>query len=78
MIAQHAARTSEENAEEVARALIQETGILSEFRQENTPESLMRWENVQELLNAVAEYAAECADARGRLALEFSSRGLAA
>ena len=58
MIAQHAARTSEENAEEVARALIQETGILTEFRQENTPESLMRWENVQELLNAVAEYAA--------------------
>ena len=58
MIAQHAARTSDGSAEEVARALIQETGILSEFRQENTPESLMRWENVQELLNAVAEYAA--------------------
>ena len=57
LIAQHAARTSEGNAAEVARALVQETGILSEFRQENTPESLMRWENVQELLNAVAEYA---------------------
>ena len=62
LIAQHAAQTSGhtpgQGAEEVARALVQETGILSEFRQENTPESLVRWENVQELLNAVAEYAA--------------------
>ena len=43
-------------AAELARDLIQETGILHEFRQENTQESLVRWENVQELFNAIAEY----------------------
>lgn len=41
---------------ELARELVQETGILLEFRQENTQESLVRWENVQELFNAIAEY----------------------
>ncbi len=40
----------------VARDLIEETGILREFRQENTQESLVRWENVQELISAIAEY----------------------
>ena len=43
-------------AAELARELVQETGILQEFRQENTQESLVRWENVQELFNAIAEY----------------------
>ncbi len=44
-------------ADEVARGLIEDTGILQEFRQENTQESLMRWENVQELISAIAEFA---------------------
>jgi len=43
-------------ADEVARALIQETGILTSLRDENTIEGLARWENVQELISAIAEF----------------------
>lgn len=49
-------QVEERPAEELARELVAETGILQEFRQENTQESLVRWENVQELFNAIAEY----------------------
>ncbi len=43
-------------ADTLAKDLIQEAGILTHLRQENTIESLARWENVQELLNAIAEF----------------------
>ncbi len=56
LIASHAARAAGHPADEVARALIQETGLFQDLRKENTPEGLMRWENVQELLNAIAEF----------------------
>ncbi len=56
LIAKHASKASSHSADEVARGLIQETGILQDLRKENTPEGLMRWENVQELLNAIAEF----------------------
>ncbi len=56
MIAKHAAQSNGHPADEVARSLIEETGILSELRQENTQESLVRWENVQELISAIAEF----------------------
>lgn len=46
-------------ADELARSLIEETGMLEELRRDDTVESLSRWENVQELLNAVAEYVDE-------------------
>ena len=48
---------------ELARELVKETGILHEFRQENTQESLVRWENVQELFNAIAEYGRASSEA---------------
>ena len=56
LIAKHASKAASHPADEVARALIQETGILQDLRKENTPEGLMRWENVQELINAIAEF----------------------
>ena len=56
LIAKHASKAASHVADEVARALIQETGILQDLRKENTPEGLMRWENVQELINAIAEF----------------------
>ncbi len=42
---------------ELANSMIEETGILQNFKAENTPESIARMENVRELLNAVSEYA---------------------
>ncbi len=42
---------------ELANSMIEETGILQNFKAENTPDSIARMENVRELLNAVSEYA---------------------
>lgn len=52
------AADSDTPGEDIARALVQETGIIDDLKKEQTTENLMRWENVQELLNAIAEYTA--------------------
>jgi DNA helicase-2/ATP-dependent DNA helicase PcrA len=44
-------------ADQLARELIKESGILADLRDEGTQEGLVRWENVQELVNAIAEFA---------------------
>ncbi len=56
MISGYGEIVEKQPADEVAGRLIQEAGILVELRRENTVESLARWENVQELLNAIAEF----------------------
>ncbi len=56
LIAKYAAKLETLPPDELAKALIQETGMLVKLREENTVESLARWENVQELLSAIAEY----------------------
>lgn len=56
LIERHAENARTRPADEVARALIQETGILTSLRDENTIEGLARWENVQELISAIAEF----------------------
>jgi len=48
---------------ELARAFVDEIGILSIFKEEGTPESLARRENVMELLSAISEYSEEHEDA---------------
>ncbi|MFQ5797447.1 MAG: ATP-dependent helicase [Bacteroidota bacterium] len=44
------------SASELARAVVDELGILQDYKQEGTTESLSRWENVQELLSAITEF----------------------
>ncbi|GJQ20614.1 MAG: DNA helicase [Bacteroidia bacterium] len=41
---------------ELIRSLVDELGILRMFKTEATPESISRWENVQELLSAITEF----------------------
>ncbi|RCK71911.1 MAG: ATP-dependent DNA helicase UvrD/PcrA [Ignavibacteriae bacterium] len=48
---------------ELSRNLVEEIGILKEFKEESTPESIARWENVQELLSAIMEYCSTNEDA---------------
>ena len=46
--------------EDVARSLTEATGLARQLQQDGTPEeSLARWQNVQELIGAIAEYAAD-------------------
>ncbi|QXD16670.1 UvrD-helicase domain-containing protein [Rhodocaloribacter litoris] len=58
LIARHAAQATSRPADELARDLIRESGILDDLRRDDTPENLVRWENVNELLNAIAEFTA--------------------
>ncbi len=48
---------------ELARALVDELGLLSALKQENTQESLERRDNIQELLSALSEFNAAHPDA---------------
>jgi DNA helicase-2/ATP-dependent DNA helicase PcrA len=44
---------------ELTRGLVDELGILRMYKEENTQESMSRYENIQELLSAVQEYSKE-------------------
>ncbi|MGE5313360.1 MAG: ATP-dependent helicase [Acidobacteriota bacterium] len=44
---------------ELARSMVDDLGILKAYKEEGTPESLARWENVQEALSAISEYIAQ-------------------
>ena len=66
MIAGFREQAETEAAEDVARALIKASGLLDDLRKENTPENLVRWENVQELLNAIAEFSQAHADSENQ------------
>ncbi len=57
LIGRFASKVETAPADELARELIQASGLLQALRDENTPEALVRLENVHELLNAVAEFA---------------------
>ena len=56
MIARQASQAGSRPADEIAQDLIEEAGILKEYKKDRTPENLMRWENVQELISAIAEF----------------------
>ncbi|HHG86624.1 MAG TPA: ATP-dependent DNA helicase, partial [Bacteroidetes bacterium] len=50
-------KAREENAYETANFIAKQCGILKDLHQHDDVESLSRWENVQELLNAAKEYS---------------------
>ncbi len=58
LIATYAAQAGSRPADELARDLIKEAGLNDELRKEHTHENLVRWENVQELVSAIAEFTA--------------------
>ena len=45
-----------DSASDIARGLLRDSGLVDELRREHSTESLVRWENVQELINAIAEF----------------------
>ncbi len=49
---------------ELSRVLVDELGILRMFKEENTPESKARWENINELLSALSEFSNSNKDAK--------------
>jgi len=63
LIARYATKTGSAAPDELARDLIQDAGVLSDLRKEHTTENLRRWENVQELISALAEYVESTEDA---------------
>jgi DNA helicase-2/ATP-dependent DNA helicase PcrA len=64
MISKYLAIKDHMTANELARSLVDEVGFLRLLKEENTPESLARRENIQELISALAEYTDTHPDAR--------------
>lgn len=56
MIEDYRAIMDSQPADDITRELIKEAGIFSDLRDEGTQEGLIRWENVQELISAIAEF----------------------
>lgn len=63
LIAKYAAQSTTRRADELARDLVQETGILEDLQRDTQIEAQMRVDNVRELINAVAEYAEQHGEA---------------
>jgi DNA helicase-2/ATP-dependent DNA helicase PcrA len=55
--------SAEMSLSELSRTYIDEIGLLAMFKEEGTPEAMARWDNVQELLSAISEFAATRPDA---------------
>jgi DNA helicase-2/ATP-dependent DNA helicase PcrA len=55
----HRSLRSQVSLSEFVRSLVDELGILPILKEEHTTESMNRWENVQELLSAISEFADE-------------------
>jgi DNA helicase II / ATP-dependent DNA helicase PcrA len=49
---------------ELTRALVDELGLLRMFKEENTPESMSKWENINELLSALSDFSASNKEAK--------------
>ncbi len=56
-VEKHMSMRSKISLSEFARSLVDELGILTMFKEERTNDSMARWENVQELLSAISEFA---------------------
>ncbi len=71
LVSRFASKATTSSADDLARELIQETGLLKYLRDQNTPEALARLENIHELLNAVAEFSGGATDGEPRTLSEF-------
>lgn len=47
------------DADEVVRAIVEDTGMLASLHHDNTPESISKQENIRELMDGVAEFVEE-------------------
>ncbi|MBK5284532.1 MAG: ATP-binding domain-containing protein, partial [Bacteroidia bacterium] len=56
LIRSHSVKVSELNAYDLASGIASSSGILKEFYEDKTPEGMNRYENIQELLNAIKEF----------------------
>lgn len=63
MMQKYRALRQQVSVSELSRAFVDELGILQLYKDEGTPESMARWENVQELLSAISEYEAQRTEA---------------
>lgn len=61
-VEKYASLKAQMSLSELARSMVDELGILKSFKEEGTPESMGRWENVHELLSAVSEFSDEHPD----------------
>jgi DNA helicase-2/ATP-dependent DNA helicase PcrA len=57
MIQSFATEIKRQNAYEVAKKIASSTGILKELFQDQTPEGISRYENIEELLNGIKEFS---------------------
>ena len=64
LLARYIGLKGEMSVGELARALVDELGVLQDLKDENTAESLNRRENVQELVSALTEFSDKQPDAR--------------
>ncbi len=64
LVAKYIALKPQVSVSELARALVDDLGILRILKEENTTESLSRRENIQELISALAEFVDLHPDAR--------------
>ena len=63
MIKSFAVEMKKKEAYEVARLIAEGSGLMRMFREEDTPESISRVENMEELLNSVKEFSERGAEA---------------
>jgi DNA helicase-2/ATP-dependent DNA helicase PcrA len=56
MVRSHTVKLSQMNAYDLASGIASSSGLLKEFYEDKTPEGMSRYENIQELLNAIKEF----------------------
>jgi DNA helicase-2/ATP-dependent DNA helicase PcrA len=56
LLSKYISLRTEMSVSELARALVEDIGILQELKEENTPESLSRRDNILELVSALTEF----------------------
>jgi DNA helicase-2/ATP-dependent DNA helicase PcrA len=57
MITKYVSLKEQISVSELARSIVEETGLLRLLKEENTPDSLTRRENIQELVSALSEFS---------------------